>query len=332
MRYIKLLSGILFMTFFFFACNSKLDVNADWKDTTVVYGLLNQNDSVHYLKITKAFLGAGNAIEFAQIPDSSIYPNNLEVKMEEYVDSVLHTTYVFDTTTAVKKDSGLFYYPYQLLYKSPGNLNENALYKLVIRNKTTGKIVSAKTSLIRHFEITNPQMYDQASFLPKKSSKVQWVSAVGGKRYQLVIRFHYIYRLISDTSQHEDKYVDWLAFKNVKSQDIAGGRNMEFLIPGDAFYIVVGSHVPESELYYRLPRDVEYIFSVVGEDMNTYLEVTEPSNGIIQERPQFSNITNGIGLFSSTYDNRKDNSILLQLSHQTLDSLKTNSHTKNRGF
>ena len=38
------------------SCNKKLEVNADWKDVTVVYGLLDQTDSVHYVKVTKAFL------------------------------------------------------------------------------------------------------------------------------------------------------------------------------------------------------------------------------------------------------------------------------------
>jgi hypothetical protein len=333
MRYIKILIGILLLGPFFYSCDSKLDVNAEWKDITVVYGLLNQNDSLHYFKITKAFLGEGNALSFAQIPDSSYYHDSLEVRMEEYIDSQLQPKeFRFETTTEIPKDSGMFFYPYNLLFKTTGALNENAQYKLIIKNRTTGKLITSQTTLIHHFDISKPQMYDQASFLPGFNSKVQWTSAVGGKRYQLVIRFHYLETLISDTSQHSDKYVDWIAFKNLKSPDIAGGRTMDYPIPGDVFYIVVGSQVSESDLYNRLPRDVEYIFSVIGEDMNTYLEVTEPSTGIIQERPAFSNITNGIGLFSSTYDNRRDNPLVLRLSDKTLAELKENPHTINRGF
>jgi hypothetical protein len=77
---------------------------------------------------------------------------------------------------------------------------------------------------------------------------------------------------------------------------------------------------------------VEYIFSVASDDLNTYMEVTEPSNTVVQERPAFTNITNGIGLFASRYDNRKDNPRLLQISQVTLDELKVNENTKDLGF
>ena len=37
------------------------------------------------------------------------------------------------------------------------------------------------------------------------------------------------------------------------------------------------------------------------QDLKTYIDVNEPITGIVQERPQFTNIKNGIGLFSSRY-------------------------------
>ena len=45
----------------------------DFKETAVVYGLLDQSDSVHYVKINRAFIGPGNSLEFAQIPDSNYF-------------------------------------------------------------------------------------------------------------------------------------------------------------------------------------------------------------------------------------------------------------------
>lgn len=333
MRIRLLFPALLVLSALIFSCNSDLDVNDDWKDITVVYGLLDQDDTVHYVKITKAFLGEGNALQYAQIPDSSYYRDTLDVRLEEYLNNVLQpTSFIFETTITSEKDSGLFYYPDQLLYRTQGHLNEEATYKLVIRNRNSGKLVTATTPMVQSFSIDEPQPFDQASYKPGSNSQVKWTSAVGGKRYQLLIRFHYLETLIADTSQHADKYVDWTVFKDLKSEDTQGGRAMSFTIPGEAFYIVVGSQVPESDQYNRLPRDVEYIFTVCGEDMNTYLEVTEPTTGLIQERPPFSNIDNGIGLFSCIYDNRTDDPLVLQLSYKTLQELKTNSHTINRGF
>ena len=82
MRYFKLLLILLAGFIVVTSCNNKLNVNAPWQDITIVYGLLSQNDSVQYLRITKAFLGEGDALHFAKIPDSSTYPNKLDVWME----------------------------------------------------------------------------------------------------------------------------------------------------------------------------------------------------------------------------------------------------------
>jgi len=335
MRYLKIFPGILLVTLFFAGCKSKLEINAPWKDISVVYGLLNQNDSVHYFKITKAFLGNGNAYDYAKIPDSSYYRDSLDIRMEEYLNGALVLTDdQFPVTYDTTKVPGIFYAPVQMLFKTTLQLKQNATYKLVIRNKKTGKIVSATTPLVHQFEIAKPQAFDLASYLPGKTTAVQWTSAVGGRRYQLDIRFHYIERLPPDTTQH-DKYLDWIVFQGLLAPDANGGRALESIVSGDAFYTFVGGHVPENTLdmqYSRLPRDVEYIFSVYGDDMNTYIEVTEPSSGIVQEKPSYTNITNGLGLFSCTYDNRKDNPLILRFSDKTLAELKVNSHTANWGF
>jgi hypothetical protein len=53
------------------------------------------------------------------------------------------------------------------------------------------------------------------------------------------------------------------------------------------------------------------------------MEVNEPFEGIVQERPSFTNINNGIGLFSSRFNKLEEwtisdatqNGISLELSH-----------------
>jgi hypothetical protein len=57
----------------FVSCETDFDVIADYKEVAIVYGLLDQSEAVHYLRINKAFLGKGNAISYAQIADSSSF-------------------------------------------------------------------------------------------------------------------------------------------------------------------------------------------------------------------------------------------------------------------
>ena len=74
---------ILALSFVFSSCETDFDTIAEWKDITVVYGLLDQKNSVQYIKINKAFLGDGNALVYAQEPDSSNYGFPLTVLVEE---------------------------------------------------------------------------------------------------------------------------------------------------------------------------------------------------------------------------------------------------------
>ena len=49
----------------FSSCETDFDVNAEWDDVTIVYGLLDPNNEIQLIKINKAYLGAGDAIQMA---------------------------------------------------------------------------------------------------------------------------------------------------------------------------------------------------------------------------------------------------------------------------
>ena len=73
---------------------------------------------------------------------------------------------------------------------------------------------------------------------------------------------------------------------------------------------------------------IEIEMTVGSQDLDTYRLINEEITGIVQQRPLFTNINNGIGLFSSR------NSILISdlgLNPETLDYLKS-SDGLNRNF
>ena len=70
--YITLICLFLYMLS---SCSEKVELVGNFEETAVVYGLLDQADTLHYIKITRAFIGPGNALEIAQIADSSYFTN-----------------------------------------------------------------------------------------------------------------------------------------------------------------------------------------------------------------------------------------------------------------
>ena len=81
--------AILFITtIFLWSCETEFEVNAPWKDVSIVYGLLEANKDTQYVKIYRAFLGEKDALMMASHPDS-IYYNTDEISLliNEYTAS-----------------------------------------------------------------------------------------------------------------------------------------------------------------------------------------------------------------------------------------------------
>jgi hypothetical protein len=327
-KYFALLSILALLA----SCNNKLDVNASWQDITVVYGLLNQNDSIHYLRITKAYLGPGDALQFAKIPDSSNYPGKLNVRLEEWdittgIDSTLKNTYYFDTTS-IPKDTGTFYYfPYQKVYYINKKLNENYTYKLFITQPKSGKTVTGRTELIAPLTINTPKTGNKAAILPQKEIPLEFLSSKYGRRYQLTIRFYYVEYPAKDTLS-----IEWQVFNDITSNDLQGGQVISPAYQGDGLYSALKSHLSVDPNITRNAIAVDYILSAGSDDLNTYMNVNAPSTTIVQERPDYTDIVNGIGLFTSIYDNTVVHRLHLAIGQVMQDSLKTNSNTYNLGF
>jgi len=315
------------------SCKKTLDVNAEWKDVTVVFGLLDQTESVHYVKVTKAFLGPGDALSFAKIQDSSEYKQPLEVTMEEYNGSTLLRVIPLHDTLIENKDTGIFYAPFQHIFVTYAKLANDLTYHLIITNTVTKKVVEGSATLIGDFDVEKPTIFTRATFQSGKSSEVKWISAKAGKRYQVNIRIKYAESIYGVPNTTVFKTLDWLALSNIRSISDKGGQTMDYFIGGDGFYMFLGAQLKNDTVngqrVTRALRDCSYIFTVGSEDLSTYMDVTEPSMTIITEKPPFSNIVNGIGLFSARVVKSIDT---LRFSDFTLTEIKTNQYTKNLGF
>lgn len=321
-----LLSGCLFLTT---SCNTDVEVITDWKETTIVYGLLNQSDTAQYVKINKAFLGEGNALQMAEVYDSINYDTSkISVDLEKWENGKILTSIPFYPDFTVPKDTGIFSSPNQILYKTNAALSENNIYRLVIKNKANGKEVTSQTSLVKDFSIQFPASNNIINLTnPNFPVKVKWTSAANGRLYQLVIRFHYREKdKLSEVITSDS--VDWV-FGTQKTINLNGGENMETAFMGADFYRFLKAKIPVNNNVYRYVGTLDFLFSVAADDFNTYMETSKPSTGIIQEKPDFTNIENGIGVFSARYNK---NILGRPLSNQSFDSLYIGQYTLGLGF
>lgn len=309
-----------FSAILFNSCETDIDLTADWKDITVVYGILNQKDSVHYFRINKAFLGDGNAIEYAENSDSSSYFNNLEVTLTESDNTGGSKVLVFDTIHVSNKTDGIFYEDGQIAYKSvfkvPSDKDKEYTYSLKVLNKITGKEITSSTNLVKDFSISMPRPGQPTiDFISTSTQNFEWKSAKNGRRYEAVIRYWFEEVVGNDTI---DRYIDW-KLGTLKSKTLDGGEEMAVQYQTMGLYEISKSLIPrtgnepdgirEEDVRARMINKVDFLVVVSGDALNTYLDVNQGSSGIVQDRPEYTNITNGYGIFSSI--SSKTNSIRL---------------------
>ena len=293
-----LLISFLSLFLFFAACETDFDINADWKEITIVYGLLNQNDTTHYFRINKAFLG-GNALEVAKIEDSSSYKNALEIVLEGWDGNDMMQSFAFDTTSISNKDTGLWYNPYMVIYEGTGIINDDYEYRLIITNTISGKVITSETKIVKDFSITKPNAGGKASFNRGYVSKFFWKNAVNALRYEPLIRFHY-FEVPYGTTDTIPYYLDWPQ-GTWFADNTTGAGEIQVFVSGDAFYENLDRRLDKSFVGHRLAGLVDYVVSAAGEEYDTYMNVNGPSTSLVQDRPEYTNIENGIGLFSSRY-------------------------------
>ena len=314
------------------SCEKDFQTTADYKDITIVYALLDQHDQNIYIKVNKAFLGEGDALIMAQQPDSSNYSGKLNVRIDEYEGNNKVRTIEFDTTTLYNKEPGIFYYPNQPIYKSKpfqwydityfvgpeGDtidydtiwLNQNHKYKLSVLYPDSSKEITSQTYLIHDFTITKPGYSKIIKFTndPDATTTIRWnkpTSSEGSDqlyRYELSMKLNYReYSLGQDTIQKS------LTFFSVTLSPSENLDEISYYFNDENFFSACQKHIPysdpqqEANVKGRYSQNIEIDVAVANEDFTLYLEVYEPSTSIVQEKPVYTNIENGIGLFSSRF-------------------------------
>ncbi len=328
---------------FFYGCSTDLDVTAPYKEITVVYSLLNKNDNIHWVKINKAFLGEGNAFAYAQIPDSTEYteeqlpPTQRRIEKTDAAGNVLATLELRDTI--VDRPTGIFHAPEHKLYyfrgdAANGNLDATARYRVSLTVK--GNTITASTPIVNDLSIYNPtqnlnteiSFRAGAGYVPYTA---YWFTTANARRYESYYTVHYD-EVLEDGSVHP---------KNFSSQigtvisSTAPGDQISASLNGELFFQTVASRVPgvqpvfdEALVTKRIFRGIELYWWVAGPDLHTYLQLANPISGLVEERPDYSNVNGGYGIVSSRmYKQVGDSNGRKDLNQQSKQELLTGQYT-----
>lgn len=302
------------------ACSTDLDINAPYKNVTVVEGLLNMRDSIHFIKINKGYLGEGDALVYAQVQDSNEWRGDaFEYKrvVRKRNGQVLDTFDLRDTLLN-DREPGTFYSPAQHLYYfadtyranpsiggQPTTIYLDPASEYDIELKVKGEEITATTTIVNDFSIQSAdQSTDQPINLTTGSNfgsfELNWNSGLNGKRYVADYRFNY--REMRNGVVQDTVLSITRRLGTVVRRSAGTGEGMSATLDGLRFYQDLASSIPsDPAVERRLFLGIDLIISVANDEFHTFLTLTEPISGIIEDRPVYSNITNGYGIFGSRY-------------------------------
>ena len=303
-----------------FACETDFDVNAPWKETAVIYGLLDQTADTQRVVIYKAFLGEESAYTMAQEADSFYYAENqLEVLLyglDANGDTLQEIELDYHLTNN-RFNTGfdtIFSTEYSVEYITAETLDQSLTYHLYVHNINSGYVARSSTNLIEPLDI-NPGFTDEIKFFKNneyRTHRLKWTSSRFGKIYKPFMRFYYYEKnvLSGDVVR---KFVE-LSFPQMYSQSTSGNQSMELAITGDNFYYFVKNSIEENMNVLRINAKnledgfaeydywqggIDFRFLVGGEAVAQYIEINNLPSVIFQDPPTYTNIENGRGVFSS---------------------------------
>lgn len=292
------------------SCSTDVDLYADYKDITIVYGLLDPTQDTNFIKINRAFLGYGDANEIALIPDSSNYPGKLDARIIEYRanvsgnDYVKNDEYLLDTITIHNKDLGIFYAPDQLVYYTRGRIHPQTdrykyRYDLVIDRGDT--VITATTDVVGggQFSVV-PSIMNFSSYI--ETGKLKWIGCPNSYIYDAVIRFYYTE--IGPSLDSIPHCVTWQLGTHPEStlQVEHGVYNVSYL--ASLFFSNIGQEIGADTLLTNVQRvffepSIEIEITAGGYELYNYITVNGSNSSIVQNIPDYTNINGGYGVFSS---------------------------------
>lgn len=330
--YSIILTSLILIT----SCEDDIDFAGEHVETPVLFGLLDKNDSLHYVKLTRTFGGSNNSLEVAQIEDSS-YFQDAEIKIEEWASlppnnvSTKVRTWILRDTVLTTKVPGAFYSPNQKLYyfqtetfdisNQPAigdpnpqvALKDEATYKLTATINGGQIVVNGETKLVTGMAITQPSAGAGYAFVKTLNGVKQYNSltlkANIGNAKVVDARIQFFFNEYFNGVPVEKSFIWKVGELN---GDQLSGTTSSFLANGETFYTLVKNNCTnDPTITKREMTSIRLLMTGGSEDLSKYILVNKPSSSLAQNKPSFTNLSRAdggpvIGIFSSRMTNKQD--------------------------
>ena len=293
-RILTFLTGVLFLA----ACDNTLDINAPYRETPVVYAIIDMGQDSQIFRIQKTYQNDINKTtdEVAQIADS-LYMKNITVKV---VNGNIPNQFREFKRLAPRKEAGFFSNKDSSYWgqRTTGFFTPGSSYTLRIKNNETDKEYIATTTATG---MANIRLGGAINFIefPEGTFSYQ-VEQIGANvfMFDLIVRLNY-WEINKSTNDSSLRYVDYYLKRDALYTSVKDGK---YTSPAPSKEGVLGhftNNIPANKMVTRKFNSIEFVVIGSNSDYSDMIQTNKPSGSIIPKVSDYSNISNGIGVFAS---------------------------------
>ncbi|MDQ3018212.1 MAG: DUF4249 domain-containing protein [Bacteroidota bacterium] len=323
----KWIFGLVALSMLVVSCDNELVVTDKWKDIPVVWGLLNKSDTAHYIRVEKAFLDpTTSALDIARIPDSLYYDDAVVSIKRISNNQSFMLTRVNGDLEGYPRDGGIFAETPNYLYKIKANVINLVIgeeYEFNLDRGDGTPLVTAKTVILPKPVLRNPVANASLNLRPNTTVSFIWNEIEDAAIYDLKLRFHYREKTPETGNFFVPKSFEWSIVSN--------WEGTEFTINGTDFANIIKSNIELNPLAARDFDNIEIVLWAGGEELANFIRIIQANQTITstQDIPTYTNLSEGIGIFSSRNVSYNPG---FGLNVAALDSLRNGVITKDLNF
>ena len=296
-------------------CETDIDLNAPYQQIPVIYGILDVAKPVQYIRIQRSFLGEGDARDAALIADSSYYSDIQPALVRLNADGAGDTLFLRDTILDPRKPGDFFQEPNRLYYfqNDQGFLQAEEDYRLVF--EADDRLVQAQTKVMKPVVIDRPfgpnvgsvplfnNDYRNNQTGNFRSFRIEYDSERGFKRFEHEVLFKFR-EVLSNGEENIKEVVVKLQDSRLSTDNSL--IEIEVITDGEFLFRSIAEKLDENpDVVRREILNGKVKVYGAAEDLDTYLQSSEPITSIVTQRPTFTNVEYGdelgVGIFSSSY-------------------------------
>jgi len=307
------------------SCDNELELIAENKEVPVVYAIIDQADTAQYIRVERIFVDKEIKPEIISQNPDSLYYSDITVKLirvangEEYI-----LERVDGNLEGYVREEGKFATSPNYLYKIQTddiNLVINEEIGLEIEGIFEDRVVTSSTTVLEPPFLLNPKNDGVVSFIPNRQINIGWTPKGDAEIFS--VSFHFDITEKTSTGGSVNKTLEWIITTSTEQSLIEAD--------GSDFYSFLVGALEKDPAITRTLNSLEFELIAGNPAITSYISVGQANLGITSsgELPVLSNISDGLGVFGSTYTHRRTG---LTLTATSLDSLRNSVLTGDLNF